>query len=85
MQAQNTSTSPEVLAVLAQDQNADVRRYVAQNTSTAPPEALALLAQDQNVSVRYSAKNTLRKLNIRVEESKNMLREFINKLITNTL
>ena len=79
MQAQNTSTSPEVLAVLAQDQNADVRRYVAQNTSTAPPEALALLAQDQNVSVRYSAKNTLRKLNIRVEESKNMLREFINK------
>ena len=57
----------------------------AQNTSTAPPEALALLAQDQNVSVRYSAKNTLRKLNIRVEESKNMLREFINKLITNTL
>ena len=50
--AQNTSTPPEAIALLAQDADASVRRYAAQNTST-PAEALVLLAQDQNTSVRY--------------------------------
>ena len=33
-QAQDRDTPAEVLALLAQDQNADVRRNVARNTST---------------------------------------------------
>src|SRR3990167_5950907 len=57
-QAQDQSTSAEVLALLAQDQNADVRYNVALNTSTSP-EALTLLAQDQDADVRYYvAQNT---------------------------
>src|SRR3990167_6954 len=57
-QAQDRDTPAEVLALLAQDQNADVRYNVALNTSTSP-EALTLLAQDQDADVRYYvAQNT---------------------------
>ena len=52
--AYNTSTPPEVLATLATDADAGVRRYVAYNTST-PPEVLATLATDADAGVRWGA------------------------------
>jgi len=78
--AYNTSTPPEALTLLAQDQSANVRYNVAQNTST-PPKVLVVLAQDQDAIVRWRAKNTLQKLNTRVEESKNVLQAFINNAL----
>src|SRR3990167_5870791 len=57
-QAQDRDTPAEVLALLAQDQNADVRRNVARNTS-ATQQVLTLLAQDKDVYVRcYVAQST---------------------------
>ena len=53
--AKNPNTSPKVLALLAQDQDANVRCNVARNTST-PAEALALLARDKDEDVREAAK-----------------------------
>ena len=53
--AQNTSTSPEALALLAKDKDVHVRYNAANNTST-PAEALALLARDQDADTREAAK-----------------------------
>lgn len=44
-------TSPETLAILAKDENDDVRWWVAKNPSTLP-ETLAILAKDNHNGVR---------------------------------
>jgi hypothetical protein len=50
--ASDGNTSPETLAVLATDEDSDVRWRVAYNRNT-PPETLELLAQDENSDVRW--------------------------------
>jgi hypothetical protein len=55
--AENHNTPPEVLRVLAQDENDDVRIYVAENPNV-PVDVLKVLAQDENDDVRsYVARN----------------------------
>ena len=50
-QAKNPNTPPEVLEVLATDEEPNVRRWVAQNPNTSP-EVLEILATDDNFYVR---------------------------------
>src|SRR4030067_1440149 len=55
--ARNTGTPPEILAKLSNDQDADVRWYIAENPNT-PPEILAKLSNDKDADVRwYVAEN----------------------------
>jgi hypothetical protein len=42
----------DILAILAQDEDVDVRRYVASNPHT-PAETLSALATDEDANVRY--------------------------------
>jgi 3-methyladenine DNA glycosylase AlkC len=50
--ASDENTSPETLAVLANDKHWYIRCSVASNPNTAP-QTLELLAQDENSYVRY--------------------------------
>jgi len=50
--AENPNTPPEILTLLAQDEDWDVRRRVAQNPNT-PAEILTILARDKDGIVRY--------------------------------
>jgi HEAT repeat protein len=52
-QARDRNTSPEMLALLAQDEDANIRWRVADNINTSA-ETLMLLARDENESVRYT-------------------------------
>jgi hypothetical protein len=55
--AKNPNTPPELLEVLATDEDWEVRYWVATNPNT-PPEALKVLATDKYGNVRYCvAKN----------------------------
>jgi len=50
--AKNTSTPPDILTMLAMDEDWQVRWGVAMNTST-PPDILTTLAEDPDVDVRW--------------------------------
>ena len=50
--AQNPNTPPEILTILARDEDEDVRWRVAHNPNT-PPEILTHLARDKDGDVRY--------------------------------
>jgi 3-methyladenine DNA glycosylase AlkC len=50
--ADNPNTPPEILTLLARDENCYVRWRVANNPNT-PPEILTLLARDENCYVRW--------------------------------
>jgi hypothetical protein len=52
--AENPSTHPETLTILAGYEN-DWIRYDVANNPNAPPETLAILACDKNYHVRYKA------------------------------
>ena len=54
--ANNPNTPPEILTILARDEDWDVRCRVAQNPNT-PPEILTLLARAENRYVRYGVAN----------------------------
>ena len=51
-QALNPNTSPEILFVLATDEDVDVRYWVAKNPNTSA-ETLSVLATDEDENVRY--------------------------------
>ena len=53
-QAKNPNTPPEVLEVLATDEEPNVRRWVAQNPNTSP-EVLEILATDEDYWISYWA------------------------------
>ena len=53
-QAQNRNTSPEILSVLATDEDWLIRCRVAQNPNTLP-ETLSVLATDEDSWVRHYA------------------------------
>ena len=47
--------SPEILTILARDENSSVRWNVAHNPNT-PPETLTILARDKDRDVRHIVK-----------------------------
>jgi len=49
--ASNPNTPPEILTILARDEDEVVRRRVADNPNT-PPEILTILARDEDYDVR---------------------------------
>ena len=51
--ARNPNTPPEILTILARDENLNVRWRVARNPNT-PPEILTILAQDKDEYVRWN-------------------------------
>jgi hypothetical protein len=50
--ASSEVTPPDILTVLAKDEDFDVRYYVARNSST-PADVLTILAKDEDFMIRY--------------------------------